>query len=155
MDEEKGSTLGTNLKSVKLNGGKSVKMKYRGLLIIMCLLLTTISGCIADRNKQSMEFSENVGLTIEAEISNSDIKIIHDGIITNSEKLEITNKTEGYSLEIHLFQDDDTSEAIMSAIADEQQTITFTNLSSAHTYSIGISVDSIDEAIIISCDIND
>ena len=135
--------------------------KYSILIAIVCLLLVALSGCdfgkdnSTKENGSSTEFSENTGVTIEAEISDTEINIIHGEIVTNSEKLKVTNLTSGRTITVYLFQDDNQTEPIMTFLLESSKTKTFTNLSSIHAYSIGVSIDNLDEAITVSCKIND
>ena len=126
--------------------------KYFMGLIIMLVISIALTACT---NPEKVIYSKNANLTVEVNTSNSDIQIIQSEIITNSEQLEITNKTAEYTITVYLFHDDDTSNIIYQANAKEGQTINFTNLTSAQTYSIGVSVDNLSEEISICCEIKE
>ena len=128
--------------------------KYFKIVIVVCTLsVFLLVGC-SNKMKKPVEFSENTSVTAVLDVADSKINIIQDNIITNSEKLTVTNRTGNHQITVYLFQNDET-EAIMSFDLDENEKKEFTNLTSAHIYSIGISVKNLSEEITVSCEITD
>ena len=127
--------------------------KYFKIVIVVCTLsVFLLVGCSNSKMKKPVEFSENTSVTAVLDVADSKINIIQDNIITNSEKLTVTNRTGNHQITVYLFQNDET-EAIMSFDLDENEKKEFTNLTSAHIYSIGVSVKNLSEEITVSCEI--
>lgn len=95
--------------------------KYFKIVIVVCTLsVFLLVGCSNNKMKKPVEFSENTSVTAVLDVADSKINIIQDNIITNSEKLTVTNRTGNHQITVYLFQNDETK-AIMSFDLDENE----------------------------------
>lgn len=131
------------------------KQNFSNHFVVICLLLVVaLSGCSAKALKKPVDFSKNTNVIAEIDVSDSKISIIQNNIRTNSEQITVTNRTAEHSIIVYLFQNDET-EAIMSFELKQNEKKKFTNLTSAHTYSIGASINDLNKKTTIVCEITD
>ncbi|MDO4539952.1 MAG: hypothetical protein Q4B48_02445 [Syntrophomonadaceae bacterium] len=101
------------------------------------------------------DLSRSERLSFERQINYQRIySLTPSGFKTNSEKITVTNSMPEHAVTVHLFYTDDVETPLMQFSLEPQETKSFTNLTAAMYYSLGVSTD-IADPIYVRLDISD
>lgn len=107
----------------------------------------------SQNDSEILDLNQNGSFDIEQKIDSKEIYLFEDKLKTNSEKITVNSETSEQAITVYLFDLNDTNTPIMHMQLNGKDSDSFTNLTAAMTYRIGVSAD-ISEPTLIQLNIS-
>lgn len=100
----------------------------------------TGDGSEIQEQSDAYDLSKNDAYEVTLDCDGTKPTICEQSFVTNSTEIHVSAES-SENMTVYLYAADDTSESLMEKSLDGKSDITFTNLTSAQTYAVGVQAD--------------